>query len=229
MGITIHYDFKHKGDSKSAFVKLETVRKNILKLQKNHKYIVQVVSPIFMLKYDKENYVSPNVLKMPRQIQRTYNWAKIQYCPRERFIDNKYIETPQEEIKKHRGFVFLIYTDSGSEPTNIGLISKDNKHWFGSAFTKTQYATDFLRCHITIIRILDICKAVGILSKVLDEAQYWESRNLRLLAKNINESTAFISSVIGKIEETKEFDGEKIDTIEAPINKCKNFMRIGRF
>ena len=55
---------------------------------------------------------------------------------------------------------------------------------------------------------------------IYDEGDYWETRDLKVLGENINESTAMISSMA---EIFKKHFGAK--NMEAPIDGCKNYMK----
>jgi hypothetical protein len=59
--------------------------------------------------------------------------------------------------------------------------------WSWRSFCKTQYASNpqlggvqgFLRCHLSVIRLLDAAQELGILGEVNDEGGYWERRDAR--------------------------------------------------
>ena len=53
--------------------------------------------------------------------------------------------------------------------------------------------------------------------------QYYETRDIKVLAKNINESTALISGLLGGLKSAAEDRGMVVD---APIEKCKNIMKV---
>ena len=64
-----------------------------------------------------------------------------------------------------------------------------NWHW--GSFCKTQYASNgecggvpnFLRCHLSVIRMLDHARKLGILQNVSDEGGFWEKRDVAALAR----------------------------------------------
>jgi hypothetical protein len=126
---------------------------------------------------------------------------------------------PQQDEKRHKGYVVCICTDRGSEPTNIGLVSKDGENWVGNAFTKTQYAEHFVKSHLTVVAILDACKQFGILASVSDEGEYWETRDVKVLGENINESTAFIKQMGGMIA------GLGFDKVDSSIKESENYVK----
>jgi len=91
------------------------------------------------------------------------------------------------------------------------------------SFCKTQYAKQFVKCHLLVIQLLDMLKKEGFEVDVYDEGEYWQTRDLKVLAKNINESTAVISSVLGGLKSAAEERGMVVD---APIETCKNIMKV---
>lgn len=88
---------------------------------------------------------------------------------------------------------------------------------------KTQYAEEFVKCHLLVVQVLDMLKAEGFEVDVYDEGEYWQTRDMKVLAKNINESTAAISSVLGSLQSAAK---EKGMVVEAPIEKCQNYMKV---
>jgi len=194
MGLTIHFKFEFKGSETEVKNKLLKVRDKAKELG-----FAEVEDELWELDYSRKD---------ERERDEAYNWAKIQY---EQFDKTK------EEVRKYKGYVINLWAGPGCEPTNIGLVSKDGVHWVGGAFTKTQYAKDFLRCHLLVIAILDYIKELGFLKEVYDEGEYWETRSIEKLAESINESTTLIMSFLNGLRDT----GFKIIT---PVDECKNFM-----
>jgi len=72
--------------------------------------------------------------------------------------------------------------------------------WSWSSFCKPQYAArsevggvkNFLHCHLAIVGLLDFAKTLGILGEVLDEGDYWESRDRDALASQVGGVAAHI-------------------------------------
>jgi hypothetical protein len=87
-------------------------------------------------------------------------------------------------------------------PTNFG-------DWSWSSFCKTQFASreecggvrNFIRTHMTLIKVLDYAKELGILEKVNDGAEYWETRDLDKLVSEMSIINAAISAFSGKAGE----------------------------
>jgi hypothetical protein len=97
--------------------------------------------------------------------------------------------------------------------------------WCWSSFCKTQYATrhgmdHFLRCHLSVVRMLDHAKQLGILSSVSDEGDYWEKRDMRALAQEVGEWNELIAAQAGRL---KDLLGDKV---EAPITQFPDFEHL---
>jgi hypothetical protein len=205
---------KFKGDEYFAKDKLIRIQEAARKLG------FKSVGPLWRLDYSKDyNNAAENQYRAGLGKEESYRWAKIQLQPSGEWTNLKF--TPNLDVAKYKGLVVSCWAGNGCEPTNIGLLSKDGINWSGHGFTKTQYAEDFLTCHLQVISILDICKYIDILEEVNDEGEYWETRDLSKLGDNITESTKGILALVGDL--TKLYPADKM---EAPINKCKNIMRV---
>jgi hypothetical protein len=84
------------------------------------------------------------------------------------------------------------------DPVRPGLKRKIHTRlgeWTWGSFCKTLYASrpgfggvdNFLRCHLTVIRMLDHAKELGILASVRDEGSFWEKRDIEALARKVGE------------------------------------------
>lgn len=102
------------------------------------------------------------------------------------------------------------------------------KHWSWTSFCKTQYASDpalggvenFLRCHLSVIHLLDHAQALGILEEVKDEGSYWDNRDVRSLAEEVAQWNEQIAGLVGKMKDSLGGD------IEAAILKFQNFEHL---
>ncbi len=136
---------------------------------------------------------------------------------------------------------FRTWPGSGCEPTNFGLcrypseVEVDGQPvptrcagWRWQSFCKTQYASDpecggienFLRCHTTVVQLLDEAKRLGILAEVGDESGFWEDRDTKKLVRTIGQWNRHIAGFAGLFKDA--FDG----CIEAPITKYPNFEHL---
>ena len=109
------------------------------------------------------------------------------------------------------------------EPTDLVLARYPlEEGWSGAGFTKTQYATHFVEAHLLVIAALDACRAEGILEKVVDEGGFWETRDLEVLATNINRSTGMILGVFDSLKSRLGVE------VVSPIEASRNLMRVVR-
>ena len=126
--------------------------------------------------------------------------------------------------KSANGFCLKVNVDGGCDwfRVMLGRFGK-SRLWHGAWFTKTQYAEHFVEAHLAVIKLLDLCKEAGILENVKDEGGYWESRDLEVLAKNINISTETIRSVAGALGDAARKRGLRVD---AAIERSANYVHV---
>ena len=136
-----------------------------------------------------------------------------------------YAVAPQHVI------AFQTQPGDGSEPANFGLcrypafIEVDDRRpghslqkrrlktgltgWCWSSFCKTQYASNpacggvqnFLRCHLSVIALLDFAKSLGIIEGVSDEGNYWEARDVEALAREVGSWNEMIAGFAGQLKD----------------------------
>ena len=83
------------------------------------------------------------------------------------------------------------------------------KGWYWSSFCKTQYASspaaggvpNFLHCHLSVIRLLDHAKQLGILASVSDEGDYWEKRDVKALVQEVGEWNEGMAGLVGQMKD----------------------------
>ncbi|GAH70053.1 unnamed protein product, partial [marine sediment metagenome] len=188
MGLTIHYSFEYHSDNPAEIV--NKMRHQALTLP------FETVSDIEHFKGNECNFNnSPD---------NEWSWLLIQAVED---IEDKedprrsYCVIPIEII------AFRTWPGKGCEPANFGLgrfpskIEIDNNRsietelstgWHWSSFCKTQYAMQgglkhFLKCHLTVIKMLDFAKELCIVKRVSDDGEYWEKRSVQDLVKEICE------------------------------------------
>jgi hypothetical protein len=79
--------------------------------------------------------------------------------------------------------------------------------WRWSSFCKTQYASNpecggvqnFLRCHLTIVKLLDCAQSLGLVQDVCDEGDYWTKRDVQALAREVGEWNTMIAAFAGQM------------------------------
>ena len=118
----------------------------------------------------------------------------------------------------------VIQTDRG--PLKTGLAD-----WHWSSFCKTQYASDpklggvpnFLRCHLTVIAMLDRAKALGCLGEVSDEGGFWARRNVPKLVEEVGSWNELMAAFGGTL---KDLLGSGPLGIQAAIAAYPNFEQL---
>jgi hypothetical protein len=103
--------------------------------------------------------------------------------------------------------------------------------WQWSSFCKTQYASDpkfggianFLRCHLSVIRMLDFAKQTGLVTvEARDEGHYWEDRGLERLVKEVGEWNEMVAGVVSLLRPLLEEHG----TVQAAIAQFPSFEHL---
>lgn len=139
--------------------------------------------------------------------------------------DRHYAVSPQHVI------AFETQPGEGCEPANFGLccypafievadqrpgnnspkrrLKTGLTGWCWSSFCKTQYASNpacggvqnFLRCHLSVIALLDFAKSLGIIEGVSDEGNYWETRDVEALAGEVGTWNEMIAGFAGQLKD----------------------------
>ena len=136
-----------------------------------------------------------------------------------------YAVSPQHVI------AFETHPGDGCEPANFGLcrypasIEVEDRRpgrssqqrrlktgltgWCWSSFCKTQYASNpacggvqnFLRCHLSVVALLDFAKSLGLVAGVSDEGKYWETRDVEALAREVGSWNEMIAGFAGQLKD----------------------------
>ena len=104
-----------------------------------------------------------------------------------------------------------------------------NGQW--GSFCKTQYAHDpklggwgnFVRAHLSVLAIAEKMRKLGFKVDVSDEGHFWETRDFKVLSKNIGEYDAFIAGMMGVM---KDAVGEKGLQVESAMDGRQDFERL---
>ncbi len=136
---------------------------------------------------------------------------------------------------------FTTSPGEGSESANFGLsrypatveaagqtISTGLDHWHWQSFCKTQYASNpsdggienFLKCHLSIVRLLDRARELAVLSEVHDASGFWDDRNLPKLVETIGQWNRHIAGFVGRFKDQLGHD------FVAPITDYRNFEHL---
>jgi hypothetical protein len=150
------------------------------------------------------------------------------------------------EVRPDQLVAFSTWPGEGCEQANFGLamypkaaevqdwsgkkktLATGIERWSWKSFCKTEYASDpalggienFLRCHLSVIHVLDHAQTLGILKEVSDEGSYWEKRDVRSLAEEVVQWNQQIAGLAGKMKDLLGGD------VEAAIMKFQNFEHL---
>jgi hypothetical protein len=140
-----------------------------------------------------------------------------------------------------RVFAFSTLPGEGCEAANFGLglypetietadgtLPTSLSGWSWQSFCKTQYASNpdvggmanFVRCHVTVVRLLDRAKAMGILESVNDESHFWENRDVKALVETVGQWNREIAAMVGQYKDWMDGD------IAAPITEYPDFEHL---
>jgi len=222
MGLTIHYEISFKGTADELYKKLLAVRSKCRDLP------FEVVNEVEHLVYSKEDIEFFDKLQddtfYPNNTEE--NLEARNQALEDRGLDiNTLIGIlvyQGGKAKKYEFMKFMVWPGEGCESADLNFFKK-RKYWRCESFCKTQFATEFVKCHLLIITLFDIMKQEGFIVKVNDEGGYWRTRNLNVLAKNINEYTGLlqsISGVLGKMLKNSDM------TFESEVDKSANIIKI---
>ncbi len=227
MGLTIHYMLR------SAVRRQDDVRRLVEQLRQRALDLpFQRVGELLSLRSDTCDYEGTDR-------DDPHRWLLVQASqPIQR--DGYVLNVPPKRV-----FAFATSPGDGSEPANFGLCRYPQfvqghggkrvrtglpSGWSWQSFCKTQYASNpacggiegFLRCHVTVIRLLDQARDLGILGSVSDEGGYWEKRDVKALVKEVSEWNSMIAGFVGGM---KDLAGGGKD-VESEITKFPNFEHL---
>lgn len=96
--------------------------------------------------------------------------------------------------------------------------------WMFQGSCKTQFAAEhgwehFLRCHKSVIQILDFWRELGVAVEVVDEGDFWETRSEEKLRAALNKYDGLVAAVAGVLKDAG-------NSVESPIFERKDFERL---
>lgn len=152
---------------------------------------------------------------MPVRIRNRYAKLQVQ-------VDGIWEGRKRRIAQSGNGIYFNVDVGNGCEYFAVMLARLGNGTvWRGMGCTKTQYAVPFVESHLTVVYMLDLCKESGILERVEDQGGYWESRDLKVLAENINASTEFMKIASKALQQIGE---KKLFVVHNAIDECANYV-----
>ena len=230
MGLTIHYNIEFNGTAKQLQTKLEKIRQVCMDLP-----FEEVGEKVKTVKVTQE------IIDIWDGLQQKYSYpnnSDENLEKRDLIMENLGVTTLEiirlgewkkngnrswQETKPTTMVSLSLWPGKGCEGSDLNFYKRGRK-FICDSFCKTQYAEHFVQCHLLVVQLLDLLKAEGfIMTDIYDEGDYYQTRDIKILAKNINESTAMISSILGGLQQAAKKNGM---TVEAPIEKCQNYMKI---
>ena len=118
-----------------------------------------------------------------------------------------------------------LYDPYNSSTSKQLKIKTGLKEWQWHSFCKTQYANEhginnFLKCHLGVIYMLDKFRESKVFEvDVSDEGDYWEKRDVRALAGEVQEWDTMLGNFAAMLQSAAS---ENDMSIEAPILKYKD-------
>jgi hypothetical protein len=214
MGLTIKYKITAKS-KKQALEGLEKLRQRCLDL------------PFEEVGEVKNKEITKEIKEYWDQLQKKC------FCPnnsdenlkeRDRLIEAKGFTT-WELIKADERIgqiiALNIWPGEGCEPCDIQFFVEKGKKIISKDFCKTQYSVHFVRHHLLVCSMLDIAKEVGFKVEVDDEGEYFETRDVEILAKNLQAYNGLVLKIGESIK--KAFGAENV---ESPIDKNQSMIII---
>jgi hypothetical protein len=134
------------------------------------------------------------------------------------------------EIHPTRLIAFRIEPAAGSESAEFGLARYPRRAgWSWKSFCKTQYASapqhggaaNFVRCHVGLVKLLDVAARLGFEVKVVDESDYWTKRDGQGLIREIGRWNELIAGVGGQL---KDAQGQR--QVSGPIFAFPDFEHL---
>ena len=215
MGLTIHWSFRSKTRSpKQARVKIAHLRGRALDLPfEQVADIVELIGTDCDFENCKQD--DPNrwlLIQAGRYVERPVRGESYSY-----------------NVAPNHVIAFETLPGDGCEAANFGLckypaqievadpvrpgqrqrLRTGLSGWSWSSFCKTQYASNpecggvqnFLRCHLSVVSMLDHARSLGILEDVSDEGGFWEQRDVQALAKEVGQWNNMIAGFAGQMKD----------------------------
>ena len=223
MGLTIHYQLQHAGTVRTARSLVQQLHRAAQDLP------FKKVSAITELAGEACDFKK-------RETEDPLRWMLIQCEGDVRLDEHSWLSVPASRM-----IAFEAWPGDGCEVANIGLCQypgtvehqgkRKRTHlggWRWSSFCKTQYASDpqfggvpnFIRCHLSVIALLDQAKALGCLAEVSDEGDFWEQRDVQALVPEIESWNGMLAAFAGQLKDALG------DGVQAPITEYPNFEHL---
>ena len=233
MGLTIHYNLNSSTRSpKKARELVARLRSRALDLPfERVDDIIELAGP--QCDYEQFGQDNPN------------RWLLIQAGA---YVDDPKHEHYSYRVTPTHIIAFATWPGRGCENANLGFcrypayievqdpvmrwqtrkVATRLSGWCWGSFCKTQYASNpecggvanFLRCHLSVIRMLDHAKDMGILTSVSDEGEFWEKRSIEDLSREVGSWNEMIAGLAGELKDKLG------DEVLSAITKFSNFEHL---
>jgi len=205
MGLTIHYRLKY--DEREPKKILERLRQRAMDLP-----FAEVSPKVYHFKgrlADWQNHGRDSI----------FTWALIQATENvehEEYGRKYYIEVLPKEV-----YLFNAWPGEECEEANFGLAKYPatvdfhgkrlrtnlGDSWRWNSFCKTQYASKvslehFLRCHYAVCLLLKEAEKLGLLARVNDEGNFWDSWDFEALAREVSGWNHMIQDAVDRLKAT---------------------------
>lgn len=127
---------------------------------------------------------------------------------------------------------FFVQPGEGCETASFGFLRRadddgQQHEWFWHCSCKTQYASvvsddHLVRCHTSLVRVLERAIELGADVVVRDETHYWETRDESRLIAEVQAMNRLVARIAGKIGDTLGPAGD----VHAPIFAHRRFERL---
>jgi len=147
--------------------------------------------------------------------------------------DHFYVEAPSGLPIVVIGFA--VAPGAGSEPAPFALAKLDEQDtsspWSWQAFCKTQYASahgddHFLKCHTSVVALLDSAQRIGFECKVYDETDFYESRDEAQLLASVDRMNRLIAQFAGRLSDAYVEAGGDSRQVQGEIFHHPDFERL---
>ncbi len=239
MGLTIHYQLASTGDEARARELVQQLRQAALDLPFEHTgEIVEFRGG----ECDWKERAEDDPWRWLLIQARTDIALPVTPAERSRGVRREMDVLPQHVI------AFETEPGAGCEPANFGLcqyprtvshpefgkLQTKLQGWSWDSFCKTHYASDprcgglpnFLRCHLSVVALLDEVEKLRVLRKVSDEGEFWETRSLERLTQEVGEQSAMLASLFGALKDTWGKASDGAGAVEAPIAAYPDFEHL---
>lgn len=199
MGLTIHYKLHADKMTTDPLALLNAARE----------YAAKHIQPAKLS--EVKHFTAADFERHYNDRDSEWRWAVIQA--------GAYVKIPGERysslsVNPSGGYLFRMWPGDGCEQANFGLLTFPAKveyhgqmiptrlpglRW--SSFCKTAHAKEFLKCHLSVVAMLDWFDDHGVKVTVSDEGDYWKKRDVNALAREHGEDVGMLAAIAGALKD----------------------------